>query len=186
MDAPTSDPAIRGARPTTNAEDAPLLRMCGISKRFGGTQALSQVSLEVFAGEVLALIGENGAGKSTLMKVFSGAHRPDSGRMELDGCPYAPAGPHEARLLGVSMIYQDLTLAPDLTVEDNIMLGRELHHVGFLRRSTQRKRVREALDLLGHPSLSPTDRAGDLSVGAQQVVEIARALSASSQGARLR
>ena len=102
-----------------------LLTMTGISKRFGATQALADVSLSVPAGRVLALIGENGAGKSTLMKVLSGAHGPDSGSMLLAGRPYAPSGPHDARLAGVSMIYQELNLAPDLSVEDNIVAARE-------------------------------------------------------------
>jgi ribose transport system ATP-binding protein len=154
-----------------------MLRMSGICKRFGATIALSGVDLAVRPGEVLALIGENGAGKSTLMKVLSGAHRPDEGRMELDGQPYAPAGPHQARLAGIGMIYQELTLAPHLTVEDNIMLGREDHTAGVLRRFRQRQRVHEALDLLGHPELEPSALVAGLSVGARQVVEIARALA---------
>ncbi|HWA99680.1 MAG TPA: ATP-binding cassette domain-containing protein, partial [Pirellulales bacterium] len=102
-----------------------LLEMHGIGKRFGATHALRGVSLTARAGEVVALIGENGAGKSTLMKVLSGAHRPDSGSMILAGRPYAPAGPHEARRAGVAMIYQELNLAPDLSIEDNVMLGQE-------------------------------------------------------------
>src|SRR5687767_13820189 len=126
---------------------APLLQMQGISKSFGATQALRDVSLEVRGGEVMALIGENGAGKSTLMKVLSGAHAPDSGTMELDRQPYAPRGPHAARLAGVAMIYQELTLALDLSVEDNIMLGQEESSLGWLRRDRQRERVRQALAL---------------------------------------
>ena len=161
--------------------NSPLLRMVGISKRFGATQALKQVSLHLGSHEVVALIGENGAGKSTLMKVLSGAHRPDSGQMELCGRPYSPSGPHDARVTGVAMIYQELSLAPDLTVEDNIMLGREQHAWGFLRRSEQRRRVGDALDLLGHSELRPTARIGELSVGARQVVEIARALVHQAQ-----
>ena len=116
---------------------APVLTMSGISKSFGATQALRDVSLEVPAGQVLALIGENGAGKSTLMKVLSGAHAPDAGTMMLNGKPFAPSGPHDARLAGVGMIYQELNLAPDLSVEDNIMLGQERRRFGVLRsRST--------------------------------------------------
>src|SRR5258708_17338094 len=92
-----------------------LLRMTGISKRFGATQALVDVSLEVRAGEALALIGENGAGKSTLMKILCGAHAPDAGTMELDTEPYRPANPHQARQSGIAMIYQELNLAPDLS-----------------------------------------------------------------------
>lgn len=158
-----------------------LLRMSGIRKRFGATQALRDVSLEVHAGEVLALIGENGAGKSTLMKVLSGAHAPDQGTMELAGEPYAPNGPHDARLRGVAMIYQELNLAPDLSVEDNIMLGGECQVAGFLQRGEQRRRAREALGLLGHADLPLSQRVGALSVGTRQVVEIARALVHQAQ-----
>ena len=170
-----------------------LLTMTGISKRFGATQALADVSLSVPAGRVLALIGENGAGKSTLMKVLSGAHGPDSGSMLLAGRPYAPSGPHGARLAGVSMIYQELNLAPDLSVEDNIMLGQEARRVGSSRlsrwlgpfipvdRAAQRVRVRQALDLLGHPHLRSETRVGDLPIAVQQLVEIARALVSESK-----
>lgn len=150
--------------------------MHAISKRFGATQALGQVNLQVAAGEVLALIGENGAGKSTLMKILSGAHAADAGRMELGGVPYAPQGPHEARLAGVAMIYQELNLAGDLSVEDNIMLGQEEHVFGWLRKDQQRRRVRQALEMLGHQELRPDVPVRQLSVGAQQLVEIARAL----------
>ena len=155
----------------------PLLRMDGISKRFGATQALRNVSLEVHAGSVLALVGENGAGKSTLMKVLSGALSPDSGRLELDGRRYAPRGPHDARNAGVAMIYQELNLAPDLSVEDNILLGRERRRFGLLDRRAQRRLVRETLDRLSHPDLRPDTPVHRLSVGLQQLVEIARALA---------
>lgn len=158
-----------------------LLSMTGISKRFGATQALADVSLSVPAGRVLALIGENGAGKSTLMKVLSGAHGPDSGNMLLAGKPYAPTGPHDARLAGVSMIYQELNLAPDLSVEDNIMLGQECRWHGLLDRKTQREKVRKALDTLGHPDLRLETPVGQLSIAQQQLVEIARALAADSK-----
>ncbi len=154
----------------------PLLEMHEICKRFGATQALRGVTLSAKAGEVLALIGENGAGKSTLMKVLSGAHRPDSGSMRLASSNYAPHGPHDARLAGVAMIYQELTLAPDLSVEDNIMLGQEQHRWGWLRRGQQRRKVRQVLEMLGHPDLHPATIVGRLSIGAQQLVEIARAL----------
>src|SRR5688500_16923391 len=91
------------------------LRMEGVRKTFGATKALSGVDLSVAGGEVLALVGENGAGKSTLMKVLSGAHQPDEGRMFLEGRPYAPRNPLDARHAGVAMIYQELSLAPDLS-----------------------------------------------------------------------
>ena len=107
--------------------------MTDIRKSFGPTQALDGVDLELRAGEVHALVGENGAGKSTLMKVLSGAVRPDAGGMTLDGRPYEPAGPQDARRRGVAMIYQELTLAPHLSVEANVMLGLETTRWGFLR-----------------------------------------------------
>jgi ribose transport system ATP-binding protein len=166
---------------TSAGQPAPLLRMEGISKRFGATRALDGVSLAVRAGEVLALIGENGAGKSTLMKILSGAHAPDAGAIQLDGRPFAPKGPHDARTSGVAMIYQELTLAPDLSVEDNVMLGQERHTAGWLRGEKQRQRVREALALLGHPDLRPATPVYALSVGAKQLVEIARALVADAR-----
>lgn len=163
-----------------------LLSMSGISKRFGATQALDNVALSVPAGRVLALIGENGAGKSTLMKIISGAHAPDSGTMLLGDAPYAPDGPHEARLAGVSMIYQELNLARDLSVEDNIMLGQECRRFGragfaILDRMAQREKVQAALRLLGHPDLRPETPVGELSIAVQQLVEIARALVADSK-----
>ncbi len=153
-----------------------LLEMRDVSKAFGATRALDGVSLAVDAGEVRALIGENGAGKSTLMKILSGAYRPDSGSMTLDGAPYAPRGPREALARGVAMIYQELALAPHLTVEANILLGQERVRAGFIRRGEHRRIVKEALDLLEHPDIRPETKVRDLSVGAQQLVEVARAL----------
>jgi len=150
--------------------------MTDISKRFGATRALDGVSLEVRPGEVLALLGENGAGKSTLMKILSGAQPPDSGTMELAGTAYQPRRPADARQAGVAMIYQELNLAPHLSVEDNIMLGQEVSRGGWLLRGKQRPRVREVLKLLGNPDLHPETPVQELSVAAQQLVEIARAL----------
>ena len=152
------------------------LTMSGISKSFGPTQALRGVELQVKPGEVHALIGENGAGKSTLMKVLSGAVQPDAGTMLLDGQPYAPAGPKQARDVGVAMIYQELTLAPDLTVEANVLLGLESSALGFLRGPENRRRVREALATLEHPEIAPDAPVSALGPGARQLVEIARAL----------
>ena len=153
-----------------------LLSMRGISKRFGATQALSDVSLDVRSGEVLALIGENGAGKSTLMKILAGAHPPDAGTMRIADAPFSPTGPHDGRRAGVAIVYQELNLAPDLSVEDNVMLGIEPRRFGFVRSRAGRHRVRQALDLLGHPGLTPERPVAELSIGARQLVEIARAL----------
>ncbi len=155
--------------------------MESIHKRFGPTQALAGVSLEVVVAEVHALVGENGAGKSTLMKVLSGAEPPDGGRMTLDGEPYAPAGPLEARRRGVAMIYQELALAPHLDVEANVLLGLEEHTWGFLRHRGPRRRVAEALELLAHPEIRPQTLVARLSPGACQLVEVARALVTSAR-----
>ncbi len=150
------------------------LTMTNVRKRYGPTQALDGVELELRPGEVHALVGENGAGKSTLMKVLSGAVRPDSGAMTLDGRPYEPAGPQDARRRGVAMIYQELTLAPDLSVEANVALGLETTRCGFLRRGVDRRRVKNALAVLEHPEIRPDASVAGLNPAAQQLVEIAR------------
>ncbi len=151
-----------------------LLHLNDITKSFGPVKALRGVHLDVEKGEVHALIGENGAGKSTLMKILSGAEKPDSGQMVFDGNPYSPANPARARLSGIAMIYQELTLAPHLSVEENITLGIEKAKFGFAR--SQKEVVREALATLGQPDLDPATRVNTLSIAKQQLVEIARAL----------
>ncbi len=158
-----------------------LLEMRGVSKSFGASCALDDVSLTLASGEVHALIGENGAGKSTLMKILSGAYRPDCGEMALGGDRYAPRSPRDARSLGVAMIYQELTIAPHLTVEANVMLGQERVKAGMVRRGAHREIVSHALGLLDHPDIRPDALAGALSVGAQQLVEVARALVADAR-----
>jgi ribose transport system ATP-binding protein len=163
------------------AAASPVLRMAGVSKSFGATRALDDVSFELRRGEVHALIGENGAGKSTMMKVLSGAIAPDAGAMEIDGQPYCPSGPGDGLRSGVSMIYQELNLAPHLTVEENIMLGREAQAAGWLDRKAMTRKVREVLALVHHPEISPEVPVGQLSVGAKQLVEIARALTNRSR-----
>lgn len=153
----------------------PRLKTTDIHKSFGATKALRGVSFEVMPGEVHALIGENGAGKSTLMKVLSGAHEQDSGTLELNGQPFHPGNPLNARQAGVAMIYQELNLAPDLTVEDNILLGREPSRFGVIDRRRRRKQALHALDELEHhvPLDVPVNQ---LTIAEQQLVEIARAL----------
>jgi ribose transport system ATP-binding protein len=172
------EPGLRESHPMTARIPPPDARlvMSGITKHFGPTVALAGVDLTLRAGEVHALVGENGAGKSTLMKVLSGAVRPDSGTMTLEGAPYNPDGPHQARRRGVAMVYQELTLAPHLTVEANLLLGVEPTRWGWLRRSEGRRRVRQALAVLEHPEIRPEGAVADLSPAARQIVEIARAL----------
>jgi len=152
------------------------LRLTGISKAFGATQALKAVSLDVAAGEVHALLGENGAGKSTLLKILSGAHRPDSGAMELDGAAYRPAGPSDANARGVAMIYQEVNLAPHLSVRENILLGAESSTLGWISEAASRKRAGDALAALGYGHFPLERAAGAFSIAEQQVIEIARAL----------
>lgn len=150
--------------------------MSGVCKAFGATRALRGVSFDVGVGEVHALIGENGAGKSTLMKILSGVHRPDSGQMEMDGVAYRPGNPMEARRSGVSMIYQELTLAPHLSVEENITLGMEPATWGWISGSARRRIAREVLAQLHHEAVPVAVPVGRLTVAGQQIVEIARAL----------
>jgi ribose transport system ATP-binding protein len=156
--------------------DALSLEMRRVTKNFGATCALDNVDFRLRKGEVHALLGENGAGKSTLVKIISGAVRPDRGEMHLGGRPYCPTNPLEGRRTGVSMIYQELNLAPHLTVEENIMLGREVQKAGFLRRRDIRKKVRETLEFLHHSEISLDIPVRRLSVGARQIVEISRAI----------
>jgi ribose transport system ATP-binding protein len=155
--------------------------MSAVTKWFGATRALDGVSLRVDGCEVHALVGENGAGKSTLMKILSGVYRPDSGTMALAGVPYAPRGPRDAHAAGVVMIYQELALAPHLSVEANIMLGQERVRAGLIRGKEHRRLVAQVLELLEHPEIRPEAVVDDLSVGAQQLVEVARALVSSAR-----
>src|SRR5438552_8687854 len=127
--------------------------MKGVQKSFGATRALRNVSFEVGPGEVHALIGENGAGKSTLMKVLSGADRADAGSIELNGQPLLPENPLHARRCGIAMIYQELNLAPHLSVEENILLGSEPAIFGWLNRSRRRDLARQALAELHRDSI---------------------------------
>jgi len=150
--------------------------MSGVRKSFGATQALRGVSFEVQPGEVHALIGENGAGKSTLMKILSGAHQADEGTLELDGAPFVPENPLHARRCGIAMIYQELTLAPDLSVEENILLGSEPATLGWINRSRRRDLARRALAELHHDTIPLDATVRRLPIAEQQVVEIARAL----------
>lgn len=153
------------------------LEMHSIRKRFGATIALDGVDLAVNSGEVLGLVGENGAGKSTLMKILAGALAPDAGTMEFDGRPYRPCHPQAARQVGVAMIYQELSLAPHLSVAENILLGAERVRFGLVRHGAARQLAREALARLGHPDISPDTPVRRLSVAQQQMVEIARAVA---------
>src|SRR5258705_1267917 len=167
---------IRLSINTSSDPTSARLRMAGGQKSFGATRVLRNVSLEVGAGEVHALIGENGAGKSTLMRILSGACRPDAGTIELEGQPFVPADPLHARRCGISMIYQELTLAPHLSVEENILLGEEPACFGWLKRGRRHELARQALKELHHETIPLDAPVHTRSVAEQQIVEIARAL----------
>ena len=155
---------------------AKLLRMRGIHKRFPGAHALRGIDLTLHSGEVLALLGENGAGKSTLIKVLGGAHRPDSGTIEIGGEPVQIQSPTDAMRVGIGVIYQEFNLVPALSAWENIFLGRERTVSGFIRRGEERRRAQELFDRIG--VRVPIDApCGQLSVAQQQTVEIAKALS---------
>ncbi len=155
---------------------APRLTMRGIQKSFGPTRALSRVDFSVNRGEIHALIGENGAGKSTLMKILAGVFLPDGGSMDLEGNPYEPKNPLDARRMGVGMIYQELSLVPHLSVQENIWLGREDVQWGFLRRKKMRADALEAMAGFHHGEITPEDRVGNLPLSMRQLVEIGRSL----------
>lgn len=152
----------------------PRLKVENIKVRFGGTVALDGVDFSVEPAEIVALIGENGAGKSTLMKVLSGAVIPNEGTMSLDGKAFAPRNPEEARHSGIAMIYQELSLPPALTVQDNIFLGMEVSKNGILDRKKMRSMAAAALKELGHQIPLDTP-VRNLSISDQQLIEIARA-----------
>ncbi len=160
----------------------PALEMRGISKTFTGVRALRDVRLKAWGGEILALMGENGAGKSTLMKILSGAHRADpGGEILIDGKPIVIDGPQSAKRAGIAIIYQELALAPNLTVAENIYLGGELRRPGYqIDRKTMEAQCAPILERLGAP-FGPRSLVGSLSIAQQQMVEIARALHARSK-----
>jgi ribose transport system ATP-binding protein len=154
----------------------PFLEARNILKRFLGVQALNQVSAKFFPNEVVAVMGENGAGKSTLMKVLAGVHSPDEGKIYCDGKEVQIANVRAASQLGIAFIHQELNLADNLTVAANVFLGRELVRGGFLDEEAMNQRTRTILDELGM-SFSPDTLVSELSIGHQQMVEIAKALS---------
>jgi ribose transport system ATP-binding protein len=157
---------------------SPALEMRGITKSFAGNTVLAEVNLTARAGATLALIGENGAGKSTLMKILAGVHQPDAGEILIDGEPLAFARPADALAAGVAMIYQELSLAPHLTVAENIFLGREplkLAPIGLINSRELNARARSLLNEFGF-EINPRARVRGLSAADRQLVEISRAI----------
>ena len=177
--APT--PVQDAPAPPVHDRGTPLLEMRGVSKTFPGVKALNEVSLEAWGGEVLSLMGENGAGKSTLMKVLSGAYRADPGsQILIDGKPVEMTDPRVAKAHGIAIIYQELSLAPNLTVAENIYLGNEPRKGSFVDRAAMTEGCRGVLERLGAP-FEPETVVGTLSIAEQQLVEIARALHAQAR-----
>ena len=163
-------------QPPARADQAePLLRLSGITKRFTGVLALDGVDLDVRAGELHVLFGENGAGKSTLINVISGTFPPDAGAFRFGGQEVGRLTPQRARQIGISPVFQEFSLVPSLTVEENLFLGREASVGGVLKAGAMRRRARELIDGLGF-DLDPGARVDDLSRAHQQMAEIAKAL----------
>jgi ABC-type sugar transport system ATPase subunit len=160
----------------------PAVRFSGITKRFPGVTALQGVSFEVAAGTCHAVCGENGAGKSTLGKILSGLYAPDEGEILLDGTPVRFASPRDALAAGVAMVHQELAFCENLTVGDNLCLGRLPRRFGFVDRDELRRRARALLAAVGAEGIDPDRTMSSLSVAEQQLVQIAAAVG---EGARV-
>jgi ribose transport system ATP-binding protein len=161
----------------------PLLAMQGISKRFPGVVALNNVSLNVDAGEIVALVGENGAGKSTLMKILGGIHQPDEGTITINGEAVTMHNVNDSMRLGIGFIHQELNVFPNLDVAANVFLGREPVNAGFLR-LIDRTKIEAQTDVLLKRlgvEVSPRTQLSELSIAQQQMVEIAKALSLNTR-----
>ncbi|MFF9125255.1 ATP-binding cassette domain-containing protein [Streptomyces sp. NPDC014889] len=154
----------------------PVLALRGVSKRFGAVQALTDVELEVHAGEVVALVGDNGAGKSTLVKTIAGVHPIDGGAIEWEGRPVTVNRPHDSQDLGIATVYQDLALCDNIDVVGNLFLGREIRRRGVLDEVEMERRSRELLDQLSIRIPSVRIPIASLSGGQRQVVAIARSM----------
>ena len=158
-----------------------MIQMNGISKSFSGNQVLNDVSFELANGEIHALMGENGAGKSTLMKILSGIHHKDSGHIRVDGEEQTFKTIKDSERCGIHVIHQELNILPDLSVAENLFLGKELTYgFGIMKRAEMRRQAHDLLCKLGL-DIDPKTRAGDLSVGKQQLVEIAKAIASDAK-----
>jgi ABC-type sugar transport system ATPase subunit len=164
---------------------SPLLQARSISKRFGALQALADVDLDVHAGEVLAILGDNGAGKSTFIKILSGAYEPSAGTLLLDGATVRFGSPQDAADVGIATIFQELALSENLSIAENVFLGRELVRrvlgVPFLKRQAMKQKVAELLHSLEAHISDPDAAVGSLSGGQRQAVAISRALNLNAR-----
>jgi ABC-type sugar transport system ATPase subunit len=167
----------------TDRDETPRLRLTAVSKRFGAVRAIQHADFTVRAGKVHALVGENGAGKSTMIKIVAGAEIADTGEIEFEGEPVRLGSTTAAIALGIATVYQEPQLFPELTVAENIFLGRELRSapIGKVDWAAQNTKVVELLELLGLPERYATAEVGTLSVAEQQQVSIAKALAADAK-----
>ncbi len=169
------------AADTKDINKTPALELCKISKRFPGVRALKDVDMKLYKGEILGIAGENGAGKSTLIKVMGGVHQPDSGKILREGKPVKVPDTISGIDLGISIIYQELSLVPELSVAENLYLGAVPRlHGGFIDYETLYKNSREILHTLGL-SINPKEKVGSLSISVQQLVEIGKALARNAE-----
>jgi len=163
----------------------PLLQARSIAKRFGALQALADVDVDIHSGEVLAILGDNGAGKSTFIKILSGAYEPSAGTLLLDGAPVSFASPQAAADVGIATIFQELALSENLSIAENVFLGRELVRrvlgVPFLKRQAMKQKVAELLNTLEAHISDPEAAVGSLSGGQRQAVAISRALNLNAR-----
>jgi len=159
------------------SESADCIEMRGISKHFGGIQALSSVDFNLRSGQVVGLVGDNGAGKSTLIKILSGVYLPDEGEILVDRKPVRFDGPAHAKRLGIETVYQDRGLVPGFRVAENLFLGREITRFGFLRRRTMEESAKLSISGLGIEIRSYREPVMSMSGGQQQAVAVARAIA---------
>ncbi|MGI9420309.1 MAG: ATP-binding cassette domain-containing protein [Geminicoccaceae bacterium] len=157
-------------------EKTPLARMRGVSKHFGGISALEDVSVDLYPGEVVGILGHNGAGKSTLVKILAGALTPDEGEIFIDGEPATIDDPNDARAYGIETIYQELALCGNLDAPANLFMGREANRYGFLDEAFMLRETRRILDSLRIKIESLTTRVENLSGGQRQSIAIGRAV----------
>ncbi len=184
----STTPVLERESARAGAAQPPVLRVAGVSKRFGGLQALSDVAVTIEAGQVYGLIGPNGAGKTTFFNVLTGLYSPDSGTFELGGVPYKPTAVHEVAQAGIARTFQNIRLFPDMTALENVMVGRHVRtHSGLIGavfrtpgfKAEERRiaeRAAELLDYVGIPGFADY-KARTLSYGDQRRLEVARALA---------
>ncbi len=163
-----------------NVMTQPLISMKNIKKRFGSFYALKGVEIDIYPGEIHALMGENGAGKSTLMKILAGSYKATEGQIFIDGEATIIQKPQDALDAGIALIYQEINLAPNLSIAENIFMGREKNHKGIINRQSMRRETQKLLDRL-NVNFTAEQKASELTIAEQQQVEIARALHRNSR-----